>query len=194
VYPAGDLLNKHTRTKTVYIPICTERWTLPELERARGDLNMRQHCSVLQLPNCVQGRNVAKPIPSLRSWYPGSALPGAGWRHEVDPVLSINVIQNKDIPPKAKTYRRTSFGEHAVLTREIIAHAKRCRKNLHMVQIDFSNAFGSVPRQMIELNMVQMGIPVEVINPIMDIYQGCQTVIVTPGWESDPIDWTSGTV
>jgi hypothetical protein len=27
--------------------------------------------------------------------------------------------------------------EHAVLTREMIAHAKRLRKNLHMVQIAF---------------------------------------------------------
>jgi hypothetical protein len=40
--------------------------------------------------------------------------------------------------------------EHAVLTREMIAHAKRHKKNLFMVQIDFSNAFGSVPQKMID--------------------------------------------
>jgi hypothetical protein len=28
----------------------------------------------------------------------------------------------------------------------------------------------------------------------MDIYDGCQTVIVTPGGQSEPIDWRSGTV
>jgi hypothetical protein len=37
--------------------------------------------------------------------------------------------------------------EHTVLTRKMIAHAKRNRKNLHMVQIDFSDSFGSVPRR-----------------------------------------------
>jgi hypothetical protein len=84
--------------------------------------------------------------------------------------------------------------EHAVLTREMIAHAKRNKKNLHMVQIDFSNAFGSVPQGMIEWNMQRMGIPADIIAPIMDIYDGCETVIVTPGGESTPIPWTSGTV
>jgi hypothetical protein len=70
--------------------------------------------------------------------------------------------------------------EHAVLTREMIAHAKRQKKNLHMVQIDFSNAFGSVPQRMIEYNMLRMGIPAEIVNPVMDSYDGCETVIVTP--------------
>jgi hypothetical protein len=84
--------------------------------------------------------------------------------------------------------------EHAVLTREMIGHAKRNRKNLFMVQIDFSNAFGSVPQQMIDWNMRRMGIPDEIVNPIMNIYDRCETVITTPGGESTPIQWTSGTV
>jgi hypothetical protein len=84
--------------------------------------------------------------------------------------------------------------EHAVLTREMIAHAKRQHKNLHMVQIDFSNAFGSVPQKLIEYNMLRMGIPAEIVSPIMDIYDGCETVIVTPAGQSMPIEWTSGTV
>jgi hypothetical protein len=84
--------------------------------------------------------------------------------------------------------------EHAVLTREMIAHARRNRKNLHMVQIDFSDAFGSVPQEMIACNMIRMGLPVDIVNPAMDAYNGCETVMVTPGGESQPIGWAGGTV
>jgi hypothetical protein len=37
--------------------------------------------------------------------------------------------------------------KHAVMTMELIAHAQRERKNFYVVQIDFSNAFGSVPQK-----------------------------------------------
>jgi hypothetical protein len=84
--------------------------------------------------------------------------------------------------------------EHAVLTREMIAHDNRNRKNLRMVQIDFSNAFGSVPQETIAWNMIRIGIPADTVNPVMDIYNDCETVIVTPGGESQLIGWTSGTL
>jgi hypothetical protein len=84
--------------------------------------------------------------------------------------------------------------EHAVLTRELIAHAQRNEKNLYMVQIDFSDAFGSVPQGLIEYNIQRMGIPDNIIGCVMDIYQGCETVINVPTGESKPIQWTSGTV
>jgi hypothetical protein len=60
--------------------------------------------------------------------------------------------------------------------------------------IQFSNAFGSVPQEMIGWNMIKMGIPATIVDPIMNIYEGCEIVIATPGVESEPISWTSGTV
>jgi hypothetical protein len=84
--------------------------------------------------------------------------------------------------------------EHAVLTREIIAHAKRHKKNLFMVQIDFSNAFGSVPQRMIDWVMRRMGIPDTIVEPVMNIYDGCETVLSLDSGPSKPIPWTSGTV
>jgi hypothetical protein len=63
-----------------------------------------------------------------------------------------------------------------------------------MVQIDFSNAFGSVPQKLIEYNMLRTGIPEDIVNPVMDIYDGGQTVIITPAGQSEPINWRSGTV
>lgn len=43
--------------------------------------------------------------------------------------------------------------EHIVLTREMISHATKHRRDLHMVQIHFSNAFSSVPNDLIVSNM-----------------------------------------
>jgi hypothetical protein len=61
--------------------------------------------------------------------------------------------------------------EHAVMTREMIAHAKLRHKSLFMVQIDFSKAFGSVPQQMIACDMNRMGIPENIISPVMNSYR-----------------------
>jgi hypothetical protein len=68
------------------------------------------------------------------------------------------------------------------------------KKNLHMVQIDFSNAFGSVPQKLIQYNTELMGIPDNIISCVMDIYNGCSTVINVRTGESRPIEWRSGTV
>jgi hypothetical protein len=84
--------------------------------------------------------------------------------------------------------------EHAVLSRKITAHAKRFKKNLFMVQIDFSNAFGSVPQKIIDWNMRRMGITDCIVDPVMDIYDGCETVLSLNSGVSKPIPWTSGTV
>jgi hypothetical protein len=84
--------------------------------------------------------------------------------------------------------------EHAVLTRELIAHAQRNQKNLCIVQIDFSNAFGSVPQGLIRYNMEGMSVPDNIIACVMDIYNGWETVINVQTGESKPIQWTSGTV
>jgi DNA-binding transcriptional regulator GbsR (MarR family) len=43
--------------------------------------------------------------------------------------------------------------QHAVLTRELVARAKRKKRNFFMVQIDFSNTFGSVPQELIEYHI-----------------------------------------
>jgi hypothetical protein len=84
--------------------------------------------------------------------------------------------------------------EHAVMTRELMAHAIAEKRELHMIQIDFTNAFGSVPHGLIQNNMRMMGLPEEQIETVMNIYRGAKTVIAVPTGTSSPIDWKSGTV
>jgi hypothetical protein len=57
----------------------------------------------------------------------------------------------EDLFSMSKGFRSGQAGlmEHAALTREMISHAALHKKDLYMVQIDFSNAFGSVPHDLI---------------------------------------------
>jgi hypothetical protein len=67
-------------------------------------------------------------------------------------------IQDQHSTNKLQIFSRAQKGfvqghagcmEHAVLTRELISHAQIHRKNLYMVQIDFSSVFGSVTHDLI---------------------------------------------
>jgi hypothetical protein len=84
--------------------------------------------------------------------------------------------------------------EHAVMTRELLAHAITQKRDLHMIQIDFSNAFGSVPHGLIAFNMRCLGLPDILIDTVMNIYEGATTVIQVPTGVTGPIKWKSGTV
>jgi hypothetical protein len=84
--------------------------------------------------------------------------------------------------------------EHAVTTRELLAHAIEQKRDLHMIQIDFTNAFGSVPHGLIAFNMRSMGLPDILTDTVMNIYEGASTVISVPTGVTGPIRWKSGTV
>jgi hypothetical protein len=84
--------------------------------------------------------------------------------------------------------------EHAVMTRELMAHAIHNKRDLHMIQIDLTNAFGSVPHGLIEHNMRCMGLPVVQVETLMKIYQGATTRIVVPTGMPEPINRKGGTV
>jgi hypothetical protein len=86
------------------------------------------------------------------------------------------------------------FMEHAVMTRELMEHAIHRKRDLHMIQIDFTNAFGSVPHGLIAHNMRCMGLPDIQVDTVMNIYEGATTTIVVPTGTSEPINWRSGTV
>jgi hypothetical protein len=84
--------------------------------------------------------------------------------------------------------------EHAVMARELMAHAITQKRDLHMIQIDFTNAFGSVPHGSIAYNMRCMGLPDILIDTVMNVYEGATTVIAVPTGVTGPIKWKSGTV
>jgi hypothetical protein len=83
---------------------------------------------------------------------------------------STNKLQIFSRAQKGFVQGQAGCMEHAVLTRELISHAQIHRKNLYMVQIDFSNAFGSVTHDLILSNMTAIGIPTTVTELVRNIY------------------------
>jgi hypothetical protein len=78
-------------------------------------------------------------------------------------------IQNQHCANKLQIFSRCQKGfvqgqagcmKRAVLTREVIRHATIHRKDMYMGQIDFSNAFVSVPHELILSNVSALGLPV----------------------------------
>jgi hypothetical protein len=81
--------------------------------------------------------------------------------------------------------------EHAVLTHEMISHTTLHRKDMYMMQIDFSNAFGSVPHELILSNMYPMGFPHATVELVRDIYTDNRSKITLTGGETNFIQWQS---
>jgi hypothetical protein len=48
--------------------------------------------------------------------------------------------------------------DHVAMTRELMATAIANWRDLNMIQVDFRNAFGSVPLGLISHNMLEMGL------------------------------------
>jgi hypothetical protein len=97
--------------------------------------------------------------------------------YSVDSRSAFNKLQIFSRAQKVFVQGQAGCMEYAVLIRELISHAQIHRKNLYVVQIDFSNASGSVPHDLVLSNMAAMGIPTTVI-----------------GGDTPSIPWAIGTV
>jgi hypothetical protein len=94
-------------------------------------------------------------------------------------VMSATFIQLKmHRQEKIRIFSNTKKGfvagvpgrmEHAVMTRELMAHAIANGREMHMIQIDFTNALGSVPHGLIQNNMRMTGLLEAQIETVMNI-------------------------
>jgi hypothetical protein len=82
--------------------------------------------------------------------------------------------------------------EHAILLNELLNHANRQRKDLVTTAIDFTNAFGSVPHEMILSVMHQRGFPEWLCRLVKEMYTGASSVIEGRGTRTEHIAWKRG--
>jgi hypothetical protein len=136
----------------------------------------------------------------MKNWRPISIT---GCLYRLFTAMITKWIQDQHSPNKLQIFSRSQKGfvqgqakcmEHAVLTREMISHATLPRKDMYMVQIDFSNAFGSVPHELILTNMCAMGLPFSTVELVRDIYTDNRSKVTLTGGETNFIPWQSGTV
>ena len=83
--------------------------------------------------------------------------------------------------------------QNAITIQELLADAQRHNKQLLVTTLDFRNAFGSVPHDLIKTVLKQKGFPDNLINIIMNCYQDGTTRITTPKGISSQINIKIGT-
>jgi hypothetical protein len=140
--------------------------------------------------DCVAETKVPQTWKSSRTvllYKKGSEMEMKNWRpisitccvYRLFTAMMTKWIQDQHSANKLQVFSRSQKGfaqrqagcmEHAVLTREMISHATLHHKNLYMAQIDFSNAFGRVPHELILYNMYLMGLPFATVELVRDIY------------------------
>jgi hypothetical protein len=79
--------------------------------------------------------------------------------------------------------------EHGILLSELLYDAHTNRSNLVVTAIDFTNAFVSVPHELIIPAMKQRNFPSWTRNIIADLYKGATLVIEKRGTRSERIPW-----
>jgi hypothetical protein len=82
--------------------------------------------------------------------------------------------------------------ENAIMLNELFHDANRKHKDLIATTIDFTNAFGSVPHQLILSTLKQRRFPKWIIDIIKDMHTDASSTIEIDGFRSDPIAWRKG--
>ena len=76
--------------------------------------------------------------------------------------------------------------EHVQVLSEIIQDAKHKRKTVHFSWFDLTDAYGSIPHQLILLNLKHYHVPESEIAYIEHLYSQLRGFILTKEWKSDP--------
>ena len=82
--------------------------------------------------------------------------------------------------------------EHSIMINELFNDAKRKNSDILALTIDCTNAFGSVPLQLITSTLKQRGIPETLISIIQDTYDRASTRISTARGTTSRILWRKG--
>jgi hypothetical protein len=82
--------------------------------------------------------------------------------------------------------------EHTIFLNELLHNANRKGRNLIITAIDFTNAFGSVPHELIMSTLKQRGFPEWMLPIINDMYTDAHSSIELKGRMTPPIKWLRG--
>jgi hypothetical protein len=95
-------------------------------------------------------------------------------------------------PLKGFINKTNGYSEYGIMLNELFLDARRGHKGLVMTTIDFTNAFRSVPHELIMSTMRQRNFPEWTQSIVADIYTTATSIIELKGNRSDPIAWKRG--
>jgi hypothetical protein len=79
--------------------------------------------------------------------------------------------------------------EHGIILNKLSQDAKRKDKNSIVTAVDFTNAFGSVPHELIMSTLTQLNFPERVRVIVEDMYKDAKSMIEYRGRQTEPIMW-----
>ncbi|GFT76708.1 retrovirus-related Pol polyprotein from type-2 retrotransposable element R2DM [Trichonephila clavipes] len=82
--------------------------------------------------------------------------------------------------------------EHNFLLTQHLETARRCKTDKFVAWLDISNAFGSVPRQVILDSLVDCGADQDFITLVCSMYHGSNTSVLTEEGQTPPIQLKNG--
>ena len=150
-------------------------WKTSELKLIykKGDMNEPRNWRPIAIANSIYrifSCTIAKIIMKLNNHY------------QIFSEEQKGFIENRD-----------GCFQNAIAIQELLADAQRHNKQLLVTTLDFRNAFGSVPHDLIKTVLKQKGFPDSFINIIMNCYQDGTTRITTPNGISSHINIKIGT-
>jgi hypothetical protein len=96
----------------------------------------------------------------------------------------INIFSDSQ---KGVIKKTNGCSEHILILNELLHNANRNRGSLIVTAIDFTNAFGSVPHELIMSTMKQRNFPIRMQKIVMDMYRGARSMIEMKGIRSNKI-------
>jgi len=84
--------------------------------------------------------------------------------------------------------------EHITILNELCYNATRTESEIHLMAIDFSNAFGSVPHDLIFDVLQRKGFGNEICRVVRSIYENNFTTVEVNGTKSERLPWRRGVI
>ncbi|KAI5489050.1 ribonuclease H protein family [Trichomonas vaginalis G3] len=90
--------------------------------------------------------------------------------------------------------RGATLSEHIAVANEVLCQSTRTQSEMFQTAIDFTNAFGTVPHQLIFDSLEAKKVPDSIINLLKDLYKGARTAIYTRHAHSEIVPVRRGVI
>uniref|UniRef100_A0A1I7U240 Reverse transcriptase domain-containing protein n=1 Tax=Caenorhabditis tropicalis TaxID=1561998 RepID=A0A1I7U240_9PELO len=127
---------------------------------------------------------------SIRAFFVAGTLFGLYLFKE---LLSVGELNTNSLIPFPHSFYRFSPDDKSIgILRSAIDVAKGRGRSLSVAWLDLTNAFGSVPHELIEQTLIAYGFPEMVVHVIKDMYKGAAIRVKSKYEKSDRIQIKSG--
>ena len=111
-----------------------------------------------------------------------------------DRILDYLISNSYINPAVQKAFIKNINGtiEHNQLLQELMSHARRNHKTLHITFFDLKDAFGSISHEMIDHVLTRYHMPDNIKQYINNLYSNINGSVMGPNWKSERFAFNRG--